>query len=171
MELNWITEEKDTNTLPNKKFLQKNIAHLIALGFGTGLSKIAPGTIGTLVAIPFFYLINATNLYFQSLFVIVSFFIGLWSSSIASKSLKLKDPSCIVIDEIVAFLFLLVITDPSPLQIVSLFCLFRAFDIWKPYPISWLEKKYSGGFGIMIDDFAAALIALIFYWLINYAFR
>ena len=146
------------------------MSHFIALGFGSGLSKKAPGTLGTLVALPFFLLINETNIIFQVLFVTVSFFIGLWASNITSESLKLKDPSCIVIDEVAAFLLLLILINPNLYQAIYAFILFRLFDIWKPYPISWLEEKYSGGFGIMIDDISAALMAFIIYTITNYAF-
>ena len=165
----WITKKKGTNTLPNKNFILKNTHHMIALGFGAGLYKKAPGTLGTLVAIPFFLAINKVDIYLQLLFAVMVFILGILSSNITSKSLKLKDPSCIVIDEIAAFLFLLILINPNVYQLIYAFILFRIFDIWKPYPISWLENRYSGGFGIMIDDIAAGLMALIIYLLTDYA--
>ncbi len=155
-------------TLLDKNFLLSNIHHMLALGFGSGLHKKAPGTLGTLVAIPFFLIIYKIDISFQILFVVIIFFLGIWSSNVTSKSLKQKDPSCIVIDEIAAFLLLLVLINPNFYQLIYLFILFRIFDIWKPYPVSWLEKKYSGGFGIMIDDIAAALMALIIYLITDY---
>tara|TARA_B110000858_G_C17561146_1_gene362531 strand:+ start:15 stop:527 length:513 start_codon:yes stop_codon:yes gene_type:complete len=164
----YFIEKKGTNTLLNKNFILKNTHHMIALGFGTGLYKKAPGTLGTLVAIPFFLAINKADIYLQLLFAVMVFFLGIWSSNVTSKSLKLKDPSCIVIDEIAAFLLLLILINPNTYQLIYVFILFRIFDIWKPYPISWLEKKYSGGFGIMIDDIAAALMALIIYLITDY---
>ena len=139
------------------------------MGFGTGLYKKAPGTLGTLVAIPLFLAINKVDISFQLLFAVMVFILGIWSSNVVSNSLKLKDPSCIVIDEIAAFLFLLILINPNVYQLIYVFILFRLFDIWKPYPISWLEKNYSGGFGIMIDDIAAALMALIIYLITDYA--
>ena len=142
---------------------------MLALGFGSGLHKKAPGTLGTLVAIPIFLIINPINISFQILFVVLIFTLGIWSSNITSKSLKQKDPSCIVIDEIAAFLLLLVLISPLNLyQLIYVSILFRIFDIWKPYPISWVEEKFSGGFGIMIDDIAAALMALIIYQITAY---
>jgi phosphatidylglycerophosphatase A len=156
-------------TLLNKNFILKNPHHMIALGFGTGLYKKAPGTLGTLVAIPFFIAINKVDIYLQLLFVVMVFILGIWSSNVTSTSLKLKDPSCIVIDEIAAFLLLLILISPNLYQLIYAFILFRLFDIWKPYPISWLENRYSGGFGIMIDDIAAALMALIIYLITDYA--
>ena len=153
----------------DKNFILKNTHHIIALGFGTGLYKKAPGTLGTLVAIPLFLAINKVDISFQLLFAVMVFILGIWSSNVVSNSLKLKDPSCIVIDEIAAFLFLLILINPNVYQLIYVFILFRLFDIWKPYPISWLEKNYSGGFGIMIDDIAAALMALIIYLITDYA--
>ena len=164
----YFIKKRGTNTLLNKNFILKNTHHMIALGFGTGLYKKAPGTLGTLVAIPFFLAINKADIYLQLLFAVMVFFLGIWSSNVTSKSLKLKDPSCIVIDEIAAFLLLLILINPNTYQLIYVFILFRIFDIWKPYPISWLEKKYSGGFGIMIDDIAAALMALIIYLITDY---
>ena len=164
----YFIKKRGTNTLLNKNFILKNTHHMIALGFGTGLYKKAPGTLGTLVAIPFFLAINKADIYLQLLFAVMVFFLGIWSSNVTSKSLKLKDPSCIVIDEIAAFLLLLILINPNTYQLIYAFILFRIFDIWKPYPISWLEKKYSGGFGIMIDDIAAALMALIIYLITDY---
>ena len=166
----YITKKKVTNTLINKNFILKNAHHMIALGFGTGLYKKAPGTLGTLVAIPFFLAINKADIYLQLLFAAMIFILGIWSSNVTSKSLKLKDPSCIVIDEIAAFLLLLILINPNTYQLIYAFILFRIFDIWKPYPISWLEKRYSGGFGVMIDDIAAALMALIIYSITDYVF-
>ena len=164
----YFIKKRGTNTLLNKNFILKNTHHMIALGFGTGLYKKAPGTLGTLVAIPFFLAINKADIYLQLLFAVMVFFLGIWSSNVTSKSLKLKDPSCIVIDEIAAFLLLLILINPNTYQLIYVFILFRIFDIWKPYPILWLEKKYSGGFGIMIDDIAAALMALIIYLITDY---
>ena len=94
-------------TLLDKNFLLSNIHHMLALGFGSGLHKKAPGTLGTLVAIPFFLIIQKIDISFQILFVVIIFFLGIWSSNVTSKSLKQKDPSCIVIDEIAAFLIII----------------------------------------------------------------
>ena len=86
--------------------------------------------------------------------------------------MKMKDPACIVIDEIVAFLALLIYTKPDVITLFYCFLLFRFFDILKPFPINILEKNFEGGFGIMIDDIAAAIYsALIIIILTNqYAF-
>ena len=85
--------------------------------------------------------------------------------------MKMKDPSCIVIDEIVAFLALLIYLQPHAVELFYSFLLFRFFDILKPFPINILEKKFEGGFGIMIDDIAAAIYsAFIIIFFTQYVF-
>lgn len=158
--------------MKQNKLLFKNLSAFIALGFGVGLSKKAPGTFGTLVAIPFFLLIQFLPFYLILLFVITIFFIGIYVSDKTSIALGKKDPGCIVIDEIVGFLLLLTLLKnqvESIIFFILAFILFRIFDIWKPYPINFLEKKYEGGFGIMIDDIGAAIYAYITFLIIYYA--
>ena len=153
--------------LEKNKLLFKNESTFIALGFGTGLVSFAPGTIGTLVAIPFFYFSQLLPQNYDYFFVVTLFFIGIYVSNKTCTIMKDKDPSCIVIDEIVAFLALLILLKPTLFHMLLCFILFRIFDILKPFPINVLEKKFDGGFGIMIDDIAAAfysaLIMLTFY--------
>lgn len=153
--------------LEKNKLLFKNESTFIALGFGAGLASFAPGTIGTLVAIPFFYFSQLLPQNYDYFFVVTLFFIGIYVSNKTCAIMKVKDPSCIVIDEIVAFLALLILLKPTLFHMLLCFILFRIFDILKPFPINVLEKKFDGGFGIMIDDIAAAfysaLIMLTFY--------
>ena len=161
---------------PNK-LLFKNLSAFLALGFGSGLSKKAPGTLGTLVALPFFFLLKFLPEHLIYLFIFTMFFIGVHVADKTSQALKINDPSCIVIDEIIGFLLLLIlITYPligakiflTKIDFILAFILFRIFDIWKPFPIYLLEKNYKGGFGIMIDDIGAAIYAFIIFSLINY---
>ncbi len=89
----------------------------------------------------------------------------------------MKDPSCIVIDEVVGFLLLLILVGHlteagisiTKIDFILAFILFRIFDIWKPFPIDLLEKKFKGGFGIMIDDIGASIYAYIIFIIIHYA--
>jgi|TARA_B100000902_G_scaffold253676_1_gene240157 phosphatidylglycerophosphatase A len=156
---------------PNK-LLFKNFSAFLALGFGAGISKKAPGSLGTLMAIPFFLLIQFLPEFLIILFIVTMFFIGIYVSDKTSQALGIEDPSCIVIDEIVGFLLLLALIQNQiktlPYFILA-FILFRIFDIWKPYPIDILEKKFKGGFGIMIDDIGAAIYAYIIFLFIYYA--
>lgn len=164
---------KDLIILPNLKFLLKHPAHFLALGFGAGLSRKAPGTLGTLAAIPLYLLISSYSTFTQILIAIFFAVIGVFICDQTAHALKIKDPSAIVWDEIAAFFLMLVICQPfsSYIQIIQLFLLFRLFDIWKPFPINYLDKHVEGGLGIMLDDYAAALFALFIFfsiqWLIN----
>jgi len=154
------------------KFLIGSFWHLLALGFGSGLSKKAPGTLGSLIAFPLYGLISPLSIEIQLGFVVTLFFLGIHASDITSRRLKLKDPSCIVIDEIVAMMLILIFIEPDAVSFVIAFILFRFFDIKKPFPISWIEKKFTGGLGIMLDDIAAAVPCLIImqlFYITNYA--
>ena len=154
------------------KFLIGSFWHLLALGFGSGLSKKAPGTLGSLIAFPLYGLISPLSIEIQLGFVVTLFFLGIHASDITSRRLKLKDPSCIVIDEIVAMILIFILIEPDAASFVIAFILFRFFDIKKPFPISWIEKKFTGGLGIMLDDIAAAVPCLIImqlFYITNYA--
>ena len=154
----------------NRKFLTQNIYHFIALGFGSGLFKKGPGTAGSFVAIPIFYLLFNLPSLLQWLFVITLFFIGLYSSNKVIAVIDQKDPSFIVIDEIVAVLFLFILI-PSNIKLLAFaFILFRVFDIFKPFPVSWAENYFKGALGIMIDDIVAALLSFLVIRLILYVF-
>lgn len=157
----------------NIKFLLKNPSHFIALGFGTGLSKKAPGTIGTLVSIPLYLFIFSYSFFIQMLIALLFAVGGIFVCDQTAQALKMKDPSAIVWDEISAFFLMLVIVQPTLhiFQIFELFVFFRIFDIWKPFPINFIDKHMKGGLGIMLDDYVAGFFALITYfsiqWLIN----
>ena len=161
---------------PNK-LLFKNLSAFLALGFGSGLIKKAPGTFGTLVAIPFFLFLQLLSQPLIYLFIITMFFIGIYVADKTSQALAMEDPSCIVIDEVVGFLLLIILVGQlsevgvsiTKIDFLMAFILFRFFDILKPFPIDLLEKKFKGGFGIMIDDIGAAIYAYIIFILINYA--
>ena len=154
----------------NRKFLTQNIYHFIALGFGSGLFKKGPGTAGSFVAIPIFYLLINLPSLLQWLFVVTLFFIGLYSSNKVIAVIDQKDPSFIVIDEIVAVLFLFILI-PSNIKLLAFaFILFRVFDIFKPFPVSWAENYFKGALGIMIDDIVAALLSLLVIRLILYVY-
>ena len=154
----------------NRKFLTQNIYHFIALGFGSGLFKKGPGTAGSLAAIPIFYLLLNLPSLLQWLFVITLFFIGLYSSNKVIAVIDQKDPSFIVIDEIVAVLFLFILIQLNIKFLVFAFILFRVFDIFKPFPVSWAENYFKGGLGIMMDDIIAALLSLLVIRLTLYVF-
>jgi phosphatidylglycerophosphatase A len=131
----------------------------VAFGFGSGLAKVGPGTAGTLLAIPIYWLLIQLALPIYLLLVLIALLAGIWICDVASQRLGVHDHSGIVWDEIVG-LWITMIAVPVTIPLVVLgFVLFRVFDIVKPWPISWLDKHVSGGFGIMIDDVLAAVFA------------
>jgi phosphatidylglycerophosphatase A len=144
--------------------LLKNPVHLLAFGFGSGLAPKAPGTFGTLAAIPFFLLICQLTLVHYVLFVLVAGLAGIYICDKTAKDLRVHDHSGIVWDEMVGYWITMTMIPVSWHSLLAGFLLFRLFDIWKPFPIHWLDKKVKGGFGIMIDDVLAGFFA----WLCLY---
>ena len=146
---------------PNREFLFKHPAHLIAFGFGTGLLPKAPGTWGTLVGVPIYFVANHFGGVMAVLAASLALFgIGIWASAVAGKSLGVADHGGIVIDEIAAFVLVLAFTPSGLPWLVTAFVLFRLFDIFKPWPISYFDRTLKGGFGVMFDDFLAAIGAI-----------
>ena len=146
---------------PDWKFLLQRPAHFFALGFGTGLSKIAPGTLGTLVALPLFAILMQAPELVHYTTILVLFVLGIPLCEVAGKNLGVSDHGSIVWDEIVAMLLVLEFTPLAWQWWVVAFLLFRLFDIWKPFPIRQCDAKLKGGFGVMFDDLLAAIYAII----------
>ncbi|OUR76974.1 phosphatidylglycerophosphatase A [Alphaproteobacteria bacterium 46_93_T64] len=136
-------------------------AVILATWFWSGLSPKAPGTMGSLAALPFGYLLyyfGGQLLLLEG--IIVVFMVGLWSTHIYLTRSGKSDPGEVVIDEVAGQWLPLLVAGSDPLLYLLSFALFRLFDIWKPFPISWLDKNVKGAFGVMIDDILAGLIAL-----------
>ena len=150
------------------KFKLTNPVHLLAVGFGSGLIKPAPGTWGTLAAIPPFVLIAQwvpTSSVGYFLILMTSFLIGIYLCGKTASDIGVHDHGSIVWDEFVG-LWVALAWFPFDWQTVLLaFVLFRIFDIVKPWPIKLLDKHVHGGFGIMIDD----IIAGVFAWIVLYS--
>lgn len=134
----------------------------LAFGFGTGLSPIAPGTWGTLIGVLVYCLVLQSLLLSPYLVVVLfSAAFGIWLCRYSAKRLNVHDHPGIVWDEIVGF-WVTMIGVPSDAKYLLLgFLLFRFLDIWKPWPISWLDKSVSGGLGIMLDDLLAGALACL----------
>lgn len=148
-------------TLPNTAFLLRHPAHFFALGFGSGLAKKAPGTFGTLVAFPLFWLISEHSFTTQLVTIFVLFLFGIYCCSKTGKALGVTDHGSMVLDEIVAMMLVLAFVPRDWLLWSAAFLLFRLFDIWKPFPIRQLDAKLKNGFGVMFDDLLAAVYAII----------
>mgnify|MGYP005988882807 CR=1 FL=1 len=135
----------------------------LALGFGSGLAPKAPGTFGTLAAIPVFLLLTLlmpTPLHY-ALAVIVMGIAGIYICGKAADDVGVHDHPAIVWDEFVGFFITMFMIPISWQSIVVGFVLFRIFDIFKPWPISFIDKKMTGGLGIMFDDVLAGVFALV----------
>jgi len=158
---------------PTVRFLVSHPAHLIALGFGSGLSPVAPGTVGTLWAwLVFVVLQPHLGALHWALLIGAGLLVGWWACTVAARHLAVADPSAIVWDEVVAFWIVLWLVTPSSLWTqVAAFALFRAFDAAKPGPVAWADRVFKGrrqepigwrqGFGILFDDLIAALCTLL----------
>lgn len=139
-----------------------DLGHLLAFGFGTGLSPRAPGTLGTLVAFPLYWLLEPRLSAVQFLAALVLMFAGgVWICDRTGRALGVTDHGGMVWDEIVAFLAVLYLIPPGPAWQAAGFLLFRGFDILKPGPIGYFDRTLKGGLGVMFDDLAAAFFTLL----------
>lgn len=124
--------------------------------------RFAPGTAGTLLAVPIWYLIGEAYGPAVQLALIALFFaLGVWACGITGRDLGIADHSAMCWDETVAFLLVLALAPAEPLWLAAAFVLFRAFDVLKPPPIRAIERRFKGGFGVMLDDLAAAGYTLL----------
>ena len=153
---------------PNVKFLLAHPAHFIALGFGSGLSPIAPGTAGTLWAwLAFLVLQPMMTVADMGWLIAAATLVGWWACTVTAKNMGVLDPGNIVWDEVVAFWLVLWLIMPTSLtgQVIA-FVLFRFFDAVKPGPVGWADQVFKGdgprgGWGILFDDFVAAFCTLL----------
>jgi len=156
---------------PDFRFLLSHPAHFIALGFGSGLVPKAPGTFGSLAALPLFWLLSQANLGSAAFgtVIVLGFGVGVWACAITGNNLGVADHGGIVWDEIVAMWLILVFIPAGLLAWFTAFALFRFFDILKPWPIRLLDARLKNGLGVMLDDLLAAVYALVifkgFQWL------
>jgi phosphatidylglycerophosphatase A len=137
----------------------RNPIHLLAFGLGSGLAAKAPGTFGTLAAVPVYMLLDQLSLAGYAVALIVAFGLGIWICERTANDLGVHDHGGIVWDEFVGLWITLFVAPPGWWWIVVGFVLFRFFDIVKPFPISWLDKQVKGGLGIMLDDAVAGTFA------------
>jgi phosphatidylglycerophosphatase A len=135
---------------------------LLATWFGAGLLPWAPGTWGSLAAVPFgvalFWLSGPFGLLLATAGVFV---IGLWAAHSYEQVAAIKDPGAIVIDEVAGQWLALIPAGLNPVGVVLAFILFRAFDVTKPWPVGWADRHLKGAFGIMADDIIAGLYAAV----------
>ena len=153
---------------PNVRFLLAHPAHFIALGFGAGLSRIAPGTVGTLWAwLSYLALQQWLSPLQMGLLIAASTVVGWWACTTTARHMRVADPGSIVWDEVVAFWLVLWLAMPMGFSgQLAVFALFRIFDAAKPGPVGWADGLFKGfgwrgGWGILWDDFVAAFCTLL----------
>lgn len=133
---------------------------LLAVGFGSGLAPRAPGTAGTVMAVPLYLLMQPLPLVTYLLITTCLFIAGIWICTYAAEKLGVHDHPSIVIDEIVGYLITMIAAPAGWLPVLIGFLLFRLLDAIKPWPISWFDRNINGGLGIMLDDVIAGIIAM-----------
>ncbi len=158
----------DSAPRPNSRFLLAHPAHFIALGFGSGLSPVAPGTAGTLWAwLSFVVLQHWLPPAGMGWLIAVSLPVGWWACTVTAQDMRVADPGSIVWDEVLAFWLVLWLVMPASLATQGVaFLLFRFFDAVKFGPMAWADKTFKGfgwrgGFGILLDDIVAAFCTLL----------
>ncbi len=134
--------------------------HLLATGFGSGLSPWVPGTTGSLAAIPFWWLMARLPQDLYSLIVLFGISIGVYICHRTAKDMGVHDHGSIVWDEFIGmWITLMAIPNNSWKWLLAGFVVFRIFDMWKPWPIRWFDRNVHGGMGIMVDDIIAGVIS------------
>jgi len=145
---------------PTPGFVFKNPVHLLAFGFGAGLSPKAPGTAGTVLAVPLYLLlVEYLPLYGYLAVLGLAVGIGIYLCGKTATDLGVHDHGGIVWDEFVGYWITMILVPVTWYWVLAGFVLFRIFDIFKPYPIGYLDKKVRGGLGIMLDDVIAGIYA------------
>ena len=142
-------------------FVFSHPAHFVATGFGAGLAPFAPGTFGTLLGWAIGWALAGLDEGLVLSVLVVLFLVGLWACEITGRHLGIRDHGSLVWDEVVAFALVVAIVPGEVAWQLAAFIAFRFFDIYKPPPIRYLERRYGGGFGVMFDDLVAAGYALL----------
>jgi phosphatidylglycerophosphatase A len=157
-------ETVGTHKLTPKQILTDPVLFL-AFGFGSGLARKAPGTFGTVAAIPLYCMFAQTELLLYSILTLLVTGVGVWLCGVAADKLGEHDFGGIVWDEIAGYLITLWLVPFSWAAVFWGFVLFRIFDIAKPWPIRWIDRHVHGGLGIMLDDVLAGVFAGVLLWL------
>jgi len=147
--------------------LMRQPVHLLAFGFGSGLMPFAPGTFGTLMAVPIVFGVMQFGWIAHVTFVVAASLAGLYICGESARRLGVHDHSGIVWDEICGYAVTMLATPPTWYWLLAGFALFRLFDIWKPWPIREADHSLHGGLGIMLDDVMAGIFAAAILWVLR----
>lgn len=135
------------------------LAYWLATGLGLGRAPVAPGTFGTLPGVVLFLVLHDLPLVLYAAVTVSLFCAGVWLCGLVARELGVHDHPSIVLDEIVGFLVTMTAAPAGWVWIAAGFALFRLFDVWKPWPIRWIDHRVAGGAGIMTDDVLAGVYA------------
>lgn len=158
----------DTNTSLKRNYqdipdvppsVWKNPLHFIAFGFGVGAIPFAPGTFGTLIAIPFYLVLQLFSWKIYIIVLIIATIASIWICDRVSKEMNVDDHQGMCLDEVIGFLWTMVAVPYQWRWLVLGFILFRIFDIWKPGPLRYVDNHIHGGFGMILDDVLAGLMS------------
>jgi phosphatidylglycerophosphatase A len=150
----------------------RNPLHFLAFGLGSGAAPYAPGTFGTLAAIPFYLLLAFYLGHVLYILVVAALFVfGVWLCSLTERAIGVHDHSGIVWDEFVGYFVTMAWLPATWPWIIAGFFLFRLFDVWKPFPIRQAERYFGGGFGNMVDDLLAGIYANVMLQLLFWVLR
>lgn len=157
--------QKKTLTAEQRRRLTSSLAGWIACGFGSGLAPKAQGTFGSLAALLPWLLLRHLPLPLYIGIVVLAFALGVWACDVAGRALGVDDHRSLVWDEFVGQWIALVPALFAPWwAVLAGFALFRLFDVAKPWPIGWLDRRWKGGLGVMADDAVAGLFAALVLW-------
>ena len=145
----------------SNKAILANPIHLVAFGFGAGLSPKAPGSVGTIVAVLIYLVLPSMPPIIYAGLVLLSFFFGIWICGKTAEDLGVHDHGGIVWDEFVGYWVTMFMAPSGIFWVLLGFVLFRLLDIFKPWPIKWADKELAGGLGIMLDDVLAGIMAAL----------
>jgi phosphatidylglycerophosphatase A len=159
-------------TAAQRRELLSHPAGWIATALGAGLSPKAPGTAGSLVALlPWWFLLRGLPPGAYLAVLVVGFVLGVWACGVCDRRLGMHDQGALVWDEVIGMWITLFAAPAQWWWMIVGFALFRLFDIWKPWPVSWADRRVHGGLGVMLDDVVAGLYALIVLQLIALVVR
>jgi phosphatidylglycerophosphatase A len=149
-------------TVEQRHALLATPAGWLACGFGSGLTPVAQGTFGSLAALLPWLWLRELSLPWYGVVLVLGFVVGVWACNIAGRAIGVDDHRSIVWDEFIGQWIALIPALLAPWwAIVAGFVLFRLFDVWKPWPISWLDRHLKGGLGVMVDDVVAGIFAAV----------
>jgi phosphatidylglycerophosphatase A len=159
-------------TAAQRRALLSHPAGWIATALGAGLSPKAPGTAGSLVALlPWRFLLREEPPGAYLAVLVAGFLLGVWACGVCDRRLGLHDQGALVWDEVIGMWLVLFAAPPQWWWMIVGFVLFRLFDIWKPWPVGWADRRVHGGVGVMLDDLVAGCYALVVLQLIALAVR